>query len=61
LIDPDNKVVLAIDNQDSAREHIGDFVEVTGNLDSSAKMLHVASLKLLQTGAAACARPKSAH
>jgi len=58
LIDPDAKQVLKIENQSVARNHIGDFVEVSGALNSQTKLLHIDSLKMVSKGVAACERPK---
>jgi hypothetical protein len=64
LIVPDTKEVLAIENQDAAKDHVGDYVEVTGNIEtigktpSSAKAFHIDTLKMITKGAAMCGIPK---
>lgn len=58
LILPEEKAILEISNQDATRKNVGDYVEISGVRDWNAKTLHVDSLKLLQEGVAACARPK---
>jgi hypothetical protein len=57
FIDPAAKRILLIANQDVAKEHVGDRVEITGSLNPQAKSIHVVSLKMLEKGAAMCARP----
>jgi len=59
FIDPDGKRVLDIANQDAARNHIGDYVEVVGFVDAKTNALRVDSLKFISEGAAACSRPPS--
>ena len=54
LVDPDHKRLLTIANQDAARERVGDYVEINGELDQQAKSLHIDSLKLLEKGSAMC-------
>lgn len=40
-------------------EHVGDYVEIKGNLDAQAKTLHIDSIRLLEKGSAMCdAAPK---
>jgi hypothetical protein len=58
LVDPEHKRLLTIANQDAARERVGDYVEINGELDSPAKSLHINSLKLLEKGSAMCDVPK---
>jgi len=58
LIDPDAKQVLKIETQDSARDYIGDYVEIKGRLSSQTKMLRIDSLRMLSTGVTECERPK---
>ena len=57
FIDPAAKRILLIANQDVARGHVGDQVELTGSVDPQAKSIHVVSLKMLEKGIAMCARP----
>jgi hypothetical protein len=58
LVDPDHKRLLTIANQDAARERVGDYVEINGELDQQAKSLRIDSLKLLEKGRAMCDVPK---
>jgi hypothetical protein len=58
LVDPDHKRLLTIMNQDAARDHVGDYVEISGELDQQAKSLQIDSLKLLEKGSAMCDAPK---
>jgi hypothetical protein len=55
LIEPDKKMILLIENQSAARQHIGDYVEVTGALAGGS--LHIESVKMLDKGVASCERP----
>jgi hypothetical protein len=57
LVDPDHKRLLAILNGDAATERIGDYVEISGDLDEQARTLHVDSLQLLEKGRAMCDVP----
>ncbi|HMI51301.1 MAG TPA: hypothetical protein VK525_07305 [Candidatus Saccharimonadales bacterium] len=57
LIDPDNKRVLTIENQDAARRNVGDYVEIAGAIDPATAMLHVDSLKFLDKNRAMCGVP----
>lgn len=57
LVDPEGKRLLAITNQDSAKERVGDYVEISGEVDDQAKTLRVASMKLLEKGRAMCDVP----
>jgi len=47
LIPPEQKRILIITNQASAMTHVGDYVEVSGEIDEQAKSIHTESLKLL--------------
>jgi hypothetical protein len=58
LVDPDHKRLLTIANQNAARERVGDYVEINGELDQQTKSLHIDSLKLLEKGSAMCDVPK---
>jgi hypothetical protein len=58
LVVPDQKRVLNIANQAAAKSHIGDYVEVTGDVDQETKSLHIDSLKMLAEGHAKCDLPK---
>ena len=57
LIDPDHKRLLVVLNRDSAIEHLGDYVEISGNLDEKTKTLKIDSMKLLEKGRAMCDVP----
>ena len=58
FVDTDHKRLLTIANQEAATENIGDYVGIKRSLDEQAKMLHVASLELLEKGHAMCEVPK---
>ena len=57
LVDPEGKRLLAIANQDAAVERVGDYVEISGEVDDQAKTLRVDSMKLLEKGRAMCGVP----
>jgi hypothetical protein len=57
LVDPEHKRLLTIANQDAARDQVGDYVEINGQLDEQARSLHIDSLKLLEKGRAMCDVP----
>ena len=57
LVDPEGKRLLAITNQDAAIERVGDYVEISGEVDEQAKTLRVDSMKLLEKGLAMCDVP----
>ena len=57
LLDPEKKRVLTIDNPDIAMENIGDYVEISGDLNEQASTLRIDSLKLLKKGIAMCGKP----
>jgi hypothetical protein len=57
LIIPDQRLLLTVTNPEAAKANIGDFVEVTGSVESKAKTLHIDSLKMLTKGAAVCTLP----
>lgn len=58
LVDADHKRLLTIENPDAATERVGDYVEITGDLNAQAKTLRIDSLKLLEKGRAMCGVPK---
>src|SRR5260370_10505656 len=58
LIVPDQKRLLSIANQGTAKSNIGDYVEVTGVVDQQANSVHIDSLKMLTEGHAKCDLPK---
>ena len=57
LLDSDHKRVLTIANPDAAMENVGDYVEISGDLNDQAKTLRVDSLKLLEKCRAMCGKP----
>jgi hypothetical protein len=57
LVDPDRKRLLSIANPDLAKERVGDYVEISGDLDEGTKTLRIDSLKLLEKGRAMCDVP----
>jgi len=57
LLDAEKKRVLTIANPDAAMENIGDYVEVSGDLNEQAKTLRIDSVKLLEKGRAMCGKP----
>jgi hypothetical protein len=62
LVDRDHKRLLVIVNQDAAKDRVGDYVEINGDLNQQDKTLRVDSVKLLEKGRAMCdvpARKKS--
>jgi len=60
FIDPEGKRVLVLANQEIGKSHIGDYVEITGKVDSKSMTIHADSLKFLEKGAAMCgAKPKN--
>lgn len=63
LILPDAKEVLSIENQDAVKDHVGDYVEVTGKIESAsnekaARAIHIETVTMVKKGAAMCAIPK---
>src|SRR5215472_17157091 len=58
FVDPDRKRLLTIANPDAAMERVGDYVEVSGDLNDQAKTLRIDSLRLLEKGRAMCDVPK---
>jgi hypothetical protein len=59
LVDPEGKRVLVLVNQEIGKSHIGDYVEITGEVDAKGMTIHADSLKFLEKGAAMCgAKPK---
>jgi hypothetical protein len=61
LVDPDQKRLLTIANQDAAMERVGDYVEIGGNVDEQARTLRIDSLKLLEKGPAMCDVPPNEY
>jgi hypothetical protein len=63
LILLDAKEIVAIENQDAAKEHVGDYVEVAGsfapaNNKDGTRVLRVDSLRMITKGVAMCGIPK---
>jgi hypothetical protein len=54
FVEPDHKRLLTIANQDVAKEHVGDYVEISGEVNEESKTLRVDSLTLLEKGRAMC-------
>ncbi len=54
LVDPDHKRLLIILNRDAAIERLGDYVEISGDLDEHVKTVRIDSLKLLEKSRATC-------
>jgi len=57
LIVPDRKLLLTVDNPAAVKGNIGDFVEVSGSVDTKTKTLHIVNLKMLTKGVAMCDPP----
>lgn len=57
FVDQEGKRLLVIANQDAATERVGDYVEISGEVDDQAKTLRVDSMKLLEKGRAMCDLP----
>jgi hypothetical protein len=57
LVDPEHKRLLTIANQDAAKEQVGDYVEINGELDEQAQLLRIDTMKLLEKGRAMCDVP----
>ena len=58
-IDPAGKRVLVLANQGAGKDHLGDYGEITGQVDTKAQTVHVDSVKFLEKGAARCeAKPR---
>jgi hypothetical protein len=54
LIDPDGKRILLIANQEIAKKNVGDYVEVSGEIDPKAGTIQIASLRFLDKNRAMC-------
>lgn len=61
LIDPEQKMIFEIINQSLAKKNIGDYVEISGEVDAQARTARIASLKMLTRGTASCSRPTLSH
>jgi hypothetical protein len=57
FVDPDRKRLLSVANQEVAKESVGDYVEISGEVNEERKTLRVDSLKLLEKGRAMCDVP----
>jgi hypothetical protein len=57
VIDPTRKRILVIANQDIAKKNVGDYVEVSGDVDSRSQTMKVDSLKFLHSNQATCGVP----
>jgi hypothetical protein len=57
LVDPIGKRILVLSNQDIGRKNVGDYVEISGEVDSPTMTLHANSLKFLEKGNAMCGVP----
>lgn len=57
LIDPTGKRILIIANQDFVEKNVGDYVEVSRDVDSHAQTMKVDSLKFLDGNHAMCGVP----
>jgi len=57
LVDTDHKRLLVIVNQEAAKERVGDYVEINGDVNPQDKTLRVDSVKLLEKGRAMCDVP----
>jgi hypothetical protein len=54
LIDPDGKRILLIANQEIAKKNVGDYVEVSGEIDPKAGTIQIGSLRFLDKNCAMC-------
>jgi hypothetical protein len=57
LIDPDHKMLLTVSNPLAAKKSVGDFVEITGDVDLDKKTVRIETLKVLEIGRAMCEVP----
>ncbi len=48
FIDPAGKRVRVIANQDAAKDNLGDYVEITGEVDTAGATRRIDSIKLLK-------------
>jgi hypothetical protein len=59
LVDPAGKRILVLANQEIGKQNVGDYVEITGEVDAQAQTIHADSLKFLEKGSAMCGvKPK---
>lgn len=59
LVDPTQKRVLLLTNQARAMKNLGDYVEVTGEVDAEAQTIRCDSIKFLEKVPSPNANPKS--
>jgi hypothetical protein len=57
FIDPAGKRVLVIANQDTAKDNLGDYVEITGEVGTAGATLRIDSIQLLKKGKSASHAP----
>jgi hypothetical protein len=57
LVDPEGKRNLVLTNQEMGKKNVGDYLEISGEVDSQAKTIHAESLKFLEKGSAMCGVP----
>lgn len=57
LVQKEGKRLLVIAIQDAATERVGDYVEISGEVDDQAQTLRVDSMKMLEKGRAMCDAP----
>ncbi len=57
LILPEEKCLLIVENQGAAKSNVGNYVEVSGSINSQAATIHIDSLKLIEAGKAMCGIP----
>ncbi|HTU48874.1 MAG TPA: hypothetical protein VMF91_27680 [Bryobacteraceae bacterium] len=58
LIDPKNRKLFRIANPRAVVDHVGDQVQITGELETNTDTLRVLKLVVLSKGVAECLRPK---
>jgi hypothetical protein len=58
LVDLEGKRVLVVVNQETVASNLGNYVEITGEVDTQGKTLHVDSLKFLDKNRAMCDVPE---
>jgi hypothetical protein len=59
LIDPERKMIFEIINQRPAKNNIGDYVRIAGQMDWPARTLRIATLKMLARGTASATAQSS--
>lgn len=53
---PEEKKLLVVANRETAKSNVGNYVEVTGNVDG--ETVQISSLTMLREGVAMCAAPR---